>query len=55
LQYSDEVQKIFDPVVNRIVHLVEQQVFEVQQKGETVAVSKLLFLIFTLNLIDVGL
>ncbi|KAF8245037.1 actin-like ATPase domain-containing protein [Wilcoxina mikolae CBS 423.85] len=34
---SDDVQKIFDPVVDRIIHLVEQQVLEVQQKGETVA------------------
>ncbi|KAF8536961.1 hypothetical protein BDD12DRAFT_848723 [Trichophaea hybrida] len=34
---SDDVRKIFDPVVDRIIQLVEEQVVEVQQKGESVA------------------
>jgi len=33
------VQKIFDPVVDRIVGLVAQQVLEVDKKDENVAVQ----------------
>jgi len=35
-----EVQKIFDPVVDRIVNLVKQQVLAVERKGDHVAVSQ---------------
>ncbi|KAF8542987.1 hypothetical protein BDD12DRAFT_727596 [Trichophaea hybrida] len=33
----NEVQKIFDPIVDRIIKLVEQQVADVKRKGENVA------------------
>jgi hypothetical protein len=42
-KYSDAVQEMFDPVVDRIVDLVEQQVYGVQQKGEKVAVKSNLY------------
>lgn len=38
--YSDDVQEIFDPIVDQIVDLVEQQVLRVKQMGESVAVSQ---------------
>jgi len=38
--YSDDVQEIFDPIVDQIVELVEQQVLRVKQMGESVAVSQ---------------
>lgn len=35
-----DLQAIFDPVVDRIVRLVKDQVEELQMKGKTVAVSR---------------
>jgi hypothetical protein len=36
---SLEVKEIFDPVIDRIIELVKEQVVRVQEMGETVAVS----------------
>ena len=39
VHHSSAVQDIFDPIVEKIISLVEQQVVSVQQKRETVAVN----------------
>ena len=39
MRHSSAVQDIFDPIVEKIISLVEQQVVSVQQKRETVAVN----------------
>lgn len=36
--FREDVEKIFDPIVDRIVALVKQQVSDVERKGENVAV-----------------
>lgn len=37
--YREDVQKIFDPVVDRIIELVNHQVDEIEKKGENLAVN----------------
>jgi hypothetical protein len=44
MEYED-VKQIFDPIVDRIVKLVKQQVRGVEKKGERVAVSPRLILL----------
>ena len=45
LMETEDVQKIFDPVIDRIVDLVKQQVRDVERKGENVAVCYILHII----------